>query len=58
MSESFRVGSKCIYNVYKINEDGTQERFAVTFEFEDGPRVVEALNHMTWCPHAGEEGGS
>lgn len=43
----FRVGRRCPYNIYRVTagvSPDTDERYAVAFDPDDGPRIVAALN--------------
>lgn len=58
MNPEFRIGTKCPYNVYRVTSDNSNGRFAVTFEFEDGAVVRDALNHWFLCPYGATAEGS
>ena len=42
----YRVGRRCPWNIYQMTfgDPDNDQRFAVAFDPEDGPRIVAALN--------------
>lgn len=40
----YRTGHKNPRNIYRVNDDGTEDHFAVVFDPDAGQHVVDALN--------------